>query len=219
MFFSIPSLRDIGVTLLASAGIFAATVGFASQQAFANIVSGIFIVIFKPFRVGDITEIQGNLGTIEEITLRHTVIRNYQNRRVIIPNSVISNETIVNSSIIDSKICTFWEVDISYESDIDKAISIIREEAEKHPNLIDNRSEEDIIKDKDKVTIRVIALGEYGIKIRAYLWSVDNFHGWVLRCDMYVSVKKRFDAENIEIPYPHRTIVYKQKRGDNEIPE
>lgn len=96
---------------------------------------------------------------------------------------------------------------------------IIREEAEKHPNLIDNRSEEDIAKGKDKVTIRVIALGEYGIKIRAYLWSEDNFHGWVLKCDLNVSVKKRFDAENIEIPYPHRTIVYKTKRENNEVSE
>ena len=77
IFYSIPALKDLGLTLLASAGIFAAIVGFASQQAFSNIVSGIFIVMFKPFRVGDQIKIKEDQGIIEDITLRHTVIRTF----------------------------------------------------------------------------------------------------------------------------------------------
>lgn len=106
IFMTIPKLRTLGVTLFAGAGIFAAIIGFASQAAFSNIVSGIFIVIFKPFRVGDIVKIS-NLysGVVEDITLRHTVISDFENKRLIIPNSVISAETIHNSNIIDRKVC------------------------------------------------------------------------------------------------------------------
>ena len=93
-----PPLKSVAGSLLAGAGIFAVAVGFASQQAFSNIISGIFIVIFKPFRVNDrlkIKEIYS--GIVEDITLRHTIIRDGENRRIIIPNAVIATEIIVNS--------------------------------------------------------------------------------------------------------------------------
>ncbi|MEX2588974.1 MAG: mechanosensitive ion channel domain-containing protein, partial [Chitinophagales bacterium] len=144
VFYSIPSLRAIGVTLFASAGIFAAILGFASQQAFSNIISGIFIVFFKPFRVGDTIKIGVDVfGTVEDITLRHTVIKSFENRRIVIPNSIISSETIVNSNLTDERMCNFIEFGISYDSDVDLAFKIICEEAMKHPNIIDGRSEED----------------------------------------------------------------------------
>ncbi|MDX1630211.1 MAG: mechanosensitive ion channel, partial [Fulvivirga sp.] len=91
IFSRIPELKQYGVGLFASAGVLAAIVGFASQSAFSNIVSGIFIVLFKPFRVGDHIELaQGSRGQVEDITLRHTVIKNYENRRIVIPNAIIS---------------------------------------------------------------------------------------------------------------------------------
>ena len=123
---TIPKLKSLGVTIFAGAGILAAIIGFASQAAFSNIVSGIFIVIFKPFRVGDIVKIS-NLysGIVEDITLRHTVISDFENKRLIIPNSVISAETIHNSNILDNKICNHIWYGISYDSDVDLATSII----------------------------------------------------------------------------------------------
>ncbi len=95
----VDELQTISTGIFASAGIFAAIIGFASQQAFSNIVGGIFIVIFKPFRVGDFIQVGTNIGNVEDITLRHTVIKDLQNKRIIIPNSVISTETIVNNHI------------------------------------------------------------------------------------------------------------------------
>ena len=130
IFFKIPYLKSLGTALFAGAGILAVIVGFASQKAFSNIISGIFILIFKPFKISDIIEIKdGQMGVVEEITLRHTLIRNYENRRIVIPNSVISEETIINSNIQDEKIRKHIEFGISYDSNIDKAIDIIRDEA------------------------------------------------------------------------------------------
>jgi small-conductance mechanosensitive channel len=142
IFYTIPALKILSITLFAGAGILTAIALFASQQAFANIVSGVFIVIFKPFRVNDTVDI-GSLpkGRVEDITLRHTIIRNFENRRmiIIIPNSVISSEIVVNSSIVDESICNFIDMGISYDSDIDKAMEIMKREAMAHPNFVDHR--------------------------------------------------------------------------------
>ncbi|MBI3482841.1 MAG: mechanosensitive ion channel family protein [Bacteroidetes bacterium] len=145
IFRSIPPLRTYGTGLLTGAGVLAAIVGFASQSAFSNIISGIFLVIFKPFSVGDRVKVgQSYSGDVEDITLRHTVIKDFENRRVIMPNSVISNETIINSSTIDEKICVFLEMAVSLKTNLDTAITIIQEEAMKHRYYIENRSESEI---------------------------------------------------------------------------
>lgn len=205
--YTIPELRSLGYTLFAGAGIAATILAFASQQAFSNIIGGIFIVIFKPFRVGDNVKISDQYwGIVEDITLRHTVIRNFEHRRIIIPNSVISSETILNSTIEDPKICNFIEIGIGYKSSIDKAISIIQEEALKHANLLDNRSDEQKEKGEPIVRCRVIELGKYAVNIRAYCWAADTGKAWELRCDLLKSVKERFDLEGVEIPFPQRVI-------------
>jgi len=212
IFYTIPELRTIGITLFAGAGIFAAIIGFASQEAFSNIISGIFIVIFKPFRVGDNIKI-GELhhGTVEDITLRHTIINNFENRRIVIPNTVISGQTIINSTIEDERVCSFIEFGISYDSDLDNAIRIIRDEAEKHIFCIDNRSQEEIESGLPKVIVRALGFGDSAINLRAYAWANTSREGFVMKCDLFESLKKRFDAEDIEIPYPHRTLVFKNR--------
>ena len=210
IFSLIPELKAIGLTLTAGAGVITAVLIFASQQAFSNIISGIFIVIFQPFRVDDHIKI-GDLfvGYVEDITLRHTVIRNYENRRIIIPNSVISSETIVNSNIVEDKIQNFFEIGISYDSDIDIAMEIIRSEAMKHSNFIDNRSKEEKKNNVPAVIVRVINLADWAITLRAYIWSENSPSGFVMKCDLRKSIKERFDKEGIEIPFPYRTVVFK----------
>lgn len=211
IFYKIPYLKSLGTALFAGAGIVALIVGFASQKAFSNIISGIFILIFKPFRITDIIEFKdGQKGVVEEITLRHTIIKDYENRRILIPNSTISEETIINSNIQDEKINKHIIFSISYDSDIDKAIKIIQEEAQKHSKLVDNRSADDIAKGNPIVTVRVFSLSDFSIDLKAYVWTMGNDDAFVLKCDLLKSVKQRFDREGIEIPFPYRTIVYKK---------
>ncbi len=206
-----PSLKEFTKAIFAGAGILAAIIGFASQKAFSNIIGGIFILIFRPFRVKDTIELgNGNKGVVEEITLRHTIIRNYENRRIIIPNTIISDETIVNSDLIDERIKKFIEFQVSYDSDIDLAKHIIQYEAENHPLVIDHRSQEDISNGSPKVIVRVINLGDFGITIRAYVWTNKNDDAFIISCDLNEIILKRFKEANIEIPYPHRTIVMKK---------
>lgn len=217
IFYKIPYLKSIGAALFAGAGIIAVVVGFASQKAFSNIISGIFILIFKPFRIEDTIQFKdGKQGIVEEITLRHTVIRNYENRRIIIPNSIISDETIINSDILDGKIRKHIVFGVSYDTDIDKAIEIIREEAQKHPLCIDNRTKEQIANNDPVVIVRLIALGDFAINLKAYVWTTCTDNAFLLNCDLLKSVKARFDKEGIEIPFPYRTIVYKKDLEDGQ---
>lgn len=211
IFFKIPYLKSLGTALFAGAGILTVVIGFASQKAFSNIISGVFILIFKPFKISDIIEFKdGQKGVVEEITLRHTLIKDYENRRIIIPNTIISEETIINSNIQDERIRKHVEFSISYDSSIDKAIDIIRNEVEKHPLLIDNRSKEEVENAVPLVIIRVIALSDYSVDLKAYVWTAGNDNAFILKCDVLKSVKERFDSEGIEIPFPYRTIVYKK---------
>ncbi len=214
IFIKIPFFNSLGNALFAGAGVIAAVIGFASQKAFSNIISGVFILMFKPFRVEDTIEFTTYKGVVEEITLRHTVIKDYENRRVIIPNSIISEDIIVNSDIADEKIRKHLEFGISYDSNIDKAIEIIQKEAEKHPLLIDNRTAVEINNNDPKVLVRVIGHADFSIKLKAYLWCNGNDNAFTLSCDLLKSVKEEFDKNGIEIPFPYRTIVYK-----NDLPK
>ena len=215
--YRLPGGKALAVSLFAGAGIFAAIVGFASQQAFSNIVGGIFIVIFKPFRVDDLIQVGADrMGFVVDITLRHTVIRDFNNRRIIIPNSVISAETVLNFTIEDQKICRWVEIGISYDSDINLAKKIMQEEALKHPLLIDNRTEEDIAEGKPQVDVRVIGFGDSSVNLRAWIWANSNGEAFAIHTDLNESIKARFDAEGIEIPFPYRTLVYKDAPGKPE---
>jgi len=204
---NIPYLNSMSKTLFGAAGILAAVIGFASQKAFSNIVSGLFILIFKPFRVGDIIEISGNKkGIVEEITLRHTIIKDFEFRRVIIPNSIISDETIVNSSITDEKIRKHIEFNISYDSDINLARGIIRNNIRNHPLFIDNRTSEEIARKEDQVSIRLVKWGDYYVTLKAYVWTRNFDDSFNLTCDVLESVKKDFEEKGVEIPFPRSRV-------------
>jgi len=214
---NIPDLEHIAQSLVAGAGILAIAVGFASQQALGNIISGLFIVIYKPYVINDRITLRTDLrGVVEDISLRHTVIRNFENQRIIIPNSVISNEVLINSNFSDTQICRFIDVGISYSSDIDLAKKIIAEEIENHPLNIDVRTPEDINQGVPRVTVRLISLMDSSVTIRGWAWANNANDAFVLQCDLLESIKKRFDKEGIVIPFPQRTISYLDNSSPKE---
>ncbi|HKK89612.1 MAG TPA: mechanosensitive ion channel family protein [Saprospiraceae bacterium] len=207
--YSLPNLRALASSLLAGAGILAVAVGFASQHALSNIISGVFIVLYKPFRVNNRIEIQNMIGIIEDITLRHTVIRDFQNRRIIIPNSLISEEIILNADFQDDRICKHLELVISFESDLKKAKEIMRDEVSHHPLVIDPRSPKEIEEGIDEVVVRVLNLGPEGVRIRAWAWAKNAADAFQMSCELFESIKLRFDEEKIDIAYPHRVLLNK----------
>ena len=203
----VPSLRTLARSLLAGAGILAVAIGFASQHALSNIISGFFIVLFKPFKVHDRLEVKGLEGFVEDITLRHTVIRDFEHRRILIPNTVISDEVLINSHFVNDEIRRRIDINISFDSDIDLAKKIMKEEAENHPLHIDARTPQQKANGEPDVMVRVIKIGEYALKLRAWTWAKNAKESFILNCDLLESIKKRFDREGIKIPYPHQVVI------------
>lgn len=215
IFWRIPTLHSFGKTLFAGAGIAAAIIGFASQEAFSNIISGVFIVIFKPFSVGDYIKLltSNQIGIVEDITIRHTIIKSIENRRIVIPNSVISREAILNSTIKDPRVMFNLEVVVVYESNIDRALEIMREEPLKHPDFIDGRTEAKKRENYPIVVSKVVALEDNGVRCRAYVWAPNNDAAFEMKCDLLKSLKDRFDQEDIQISHAQRLMGLNTKKA------
>ncbi len=235
--FSIPGLRSLSVALFTGAGIAGIVLGFAAQNTLSNIIAGLSLAVFQPFRVGDRLDIMNEYGKVTDLNLRHTVIITWDNRRLIIPNSKISNEAIINWTIEDPAVIWPIDIGISYDADIDQARKIMIEEARKHPNVMPpQKVQYSIVKpsliksetlrmgfldspvlhpvdpdfrERGEVKVNVVELGDSAVKLRMNVWFKDRSIAYSSGCEIREAIKKRFDKEGIEIPYPHRTIVYK----------
>ena len=157
LIYVVPSLRSKATIIFSGAGILAAIIGFAAQAALSNLIAGVFIVIFKPFRVGDYIKIdEERIGIVQDITLRHTIINTFENKRLIIPNSIISTESILNHTIEDSHILSFNNFKIGLNADVELAKKIIQEEALKLDHVIDNRTPDDVLTEEHQIIVRFI---------------------------------------------------------------
>ena len=205
---TVPTLRSKATLIFSGAGILAAILGFAAQAALSNLIAGAFIVMFRPFRVGDYIKLDAQrMGIVEDITLRHTVINNFENKRLIIPNSIISTESILNHNIEDSHILSFNNFKIGIRADIDLAKKIIQEEAEKLEFVIDNRTPDEVMKNQPQIEVRVIEVLDSYIHLRAYIWLNNPFKEFKIQCDLKEAVYKRFRKEGIQMPIPVRRII------------
>lgn len=135
----VPQLNRVATALLAGAGIAGLAIGYAARDSLSNLTSGIFIAIFQPFRVGDLVNFRNDYGEVEDLTLRHTVIRTPDNRRIIIPNSTMSTEPIINWSIRDPEVVWTLDFDLKKAEEIDLARKIILDKARSHPMVLKNR--------------------------------------------------------------------------------
>ena len=200
----IPALNRVAIAMLAGAGVAGIAIGFAAQDSLSNIISGILLAVFKPIRIGDYVNFKGEYGHIEDLTLRHTIICTWDLRRIIVPNSLISSDYIVNWSIGSPE--TIWPVDfgIAYTSDIDKARNIIIEETKRHPQ---------VMKDEE-INVRLTELGDFAVNLRLTFHVPSRGDAFDTGCDIREAVKKRFDAEGIEIPYPYQNIVIQRDASE-----
>lgn len=197
----VPGLRALVGTAMAGAGITALVIGFAAKSTLANLISGLSLAVYRPFRIGDIVTIEDEYGTVEDITLRHTIVRTWEYKRLIIPNEKIDSISLINYSIIDPRILCRIEMGVSYDTDIDLTRRLVLDEAMKCPYR-DTAA--------DEPWMRVISHGDFSIGIRLYVWVKNVDDSWLTKFWLLENIKKRFDREGVEIPFPYRTLVYKK---------
>jgi small-conductance mechanosensitive channel len=180
--------------LLGAAGIAGVVLGIASQSSVANIVGGLFLLSEKPFKVGDFVEVTGIRGVILSVDLLSVKMRTLDNRFVRIPNETMIKSVVTN--ITHFPIRRFeLTVGVAYKEDVGRAVDVLKDVADKNPLCLD----------EPEPLVQFVNFGDSALEIFFGVWfsSTDYF---ALRGSIVREIKERFDAEGIEIPFPHRTL-------------
>ena len=186
------------VAILGAAGL---AVGLALQGSLANFAGGVLILLFKPFKVGDVIETQGFLGSVTSIQIFNTVLNTPDNKKIIIPNGAVSSGAITNFSA-EEKRRVDMEFGIGYSDDIKKA---------KETLLKIISSDERIISEPAAPFVAVKELADSSVNIVVRVW-VNASDYWGVFFDMQENAKLTFDKEGISIPFPQRDVhLFQQK--------
>jgi len=198
----IAAIGAIGIQTTSFIAIFGAAglaVGLALQGSLSNFASGVLIVLFRPYRVGDFIEAAGIAGSVEQVQILTTILKTGDNKQIIVPNSQIMDSIITNYSANPTRRVDMV-VGVSYDDDLDKVRKTI----------------EDLIAAEDRIlaepapTIAVSALADSSVNFVVRPW-VNAADYWGVMFDMTEAIKKRFDKEGISFPFPQQDVhLYKQ---------
>jgi len=172
-------------------------IGFAMQDVIKNFVSGVFIYTDRPFRIGDWIEWDDRAGIVEDISLRVTRVRTFDNELLTVPNSQLTDDVIKNPVAKDTLRIRFV-FGIGYDDDIERATEIILEEAERHEEILDDPAP----------TVRLTELADSYVGLQSRVWIEEPSRADYLgiRGEYVTDVKQRFDEADITIPFPQRSL-------------
>lgn len=195
LFIAVASMVGIQTTsFIAVLGAAGLAVGLALQGSLANFAGGVLILLFKPYKVGDVIEAQGHIGVVKQIQIFNTILTTGDNRVVIIPNGPLSNGSLININQMPTRRIDF-SFGIGYGDSIDKAKAVLE-------GLV--AADSRILKDPAHL-IAIEALADSSVNIKVRVW-VNTADYWAVNFDMIEAVKKKFDAEDISIPFPQRDV-------------
>jgi small conductance mechanosensitive channel len=180
--------------LLAVVGAAGFVIAFALQDSLSNFASGLMILFFRPFDVGDVVDAGGVSGSVQSMNLVSTTIKTFDSKTMVVPNNKIWNDVITNATRVDTRRVDL-EFRIGYSDDIDQAQAIIEETVGKHPKVLED----------PEPVIRMNTLADSSINFICRPWARTGDY-WVVYWDILREVKRRFDAEGIGIPYPQRDV-------------
>jgi len=191
-------LNTFGVettSIIAAIGAVGLAIGLALQGTLSNVAAGVMIILFRPFKMGDFIAVNGEMGTVKDITLNVTELANMGNVQTIIPNSQVWGNTITNYSTYELRRAE-WTFGVGYGVDLGRAEKVIRETL-----MGDERALHE-----PEPFIQVNNLGDFSVDFLARVWvtSADHFQ---YQADMKRAVKEALDAADLDIPFPTRTIV------------
>lgn len=192
---SVASMVGIATTsFIAVLGAAGLAVGLALQGSLANFAGGVLVLLFRPFRVGEMIEAQGFFGTVHEIQIFHTVVKTFDNRTIIVPNGALSNDLIINLSREQNRRAE-WTFGVSYEDDMEKVRNIILEQLHADERVLTEPAP----------TVVLASFGDSSVNFMARAW-VNADELWPLTWDINARVKKAFDEADITIPFPQRDV-------------
>lgn len=192
-------VRSLGINIDLILGVFAALglgIGFALQDVFKDLISGIIILFEGNVAVGDILEVDGLTGQVKEIKLRTSLIRTRDGIYMVIPNNRIVNEKVVNWSA-DNKITRFFvSVGVAYGSDVEKVKTLLLTCAEAH----------EAVSKRPNPIVFFNDFGDSALTFELHFWVLDTWHIEVIKSDLRFAIDKAFRDNNIQIPFPQRDV-------------
>ncbi len=200
----IAAIGQLGIQTTSFIAIFGAAglaVGLALQGSLSNFASGVLIVMFRPYKVGDFVEAAGISGSIEQVQILTTIFKTGDNKQVIVPNSQVMNSIITNYSANDTRRIDMV-VGVSYDDDLDKVRKTLEEIVAADTRVLDDPAPQ----------IAVSELADSSVNFILRPWCATSDY-WSLRFDLTETIKKRFDKESISFPYPQQD-VHLYKAGD-----
>lgn len=195
LFISIASMLGIATTsFIAVLGAAGLAVGLALQGSLSNFAGGVLVLIFKPYKVGDLIEAQGYVGTVKEVQIFNTILITPQNERVIIPNGKLSNDSLINYSAEGQRRVDLI-VGISYGADIDKAKTVLLEMM---------KADEKVLNEPvPYVGVETLADSSVNLVVRPWCNVADY---WDVYFGITEKAKKTLDNNGIEIPFPQMDV-------------
>ena len=167
-------LKTLALGMLASAGVAGVALGFAAQTTVANLVSGIVIAFAQPIRLGDSVTVDDEFGTVESIGLFYTSIRIWDNRRLVIPNKLLSDRTIRNYTLIDPRMPALVTLRLEYGTDVDAVRKLLLETAQAHPLFLN----------APPASVQVIEADNLGVTVRLMAWAATQADAWTLAAEV-----------------------------------
>jgi small conductance mechanosensitive channel len=183
------------VALIGAAGL---AIGLALQGTLSNVAAGVMIVFFRPIKIGDFVEVNGQMGTVKEITLNCTELASAANIQIIIPNSQVWGNTIINYSTYTTRRAE-WIFGVGYGANLKLAENTIR-----NTIMADPRAKAD-----PEPFIQVNNLGDSSVDFLVRVWC-DSSDAFAFQADMKRQVKEALDIAGIDIPFPTQTVVHVQ---------
>ncbi len=204
-------LHQLGISIapiLAAAGVVGVAVGFGAQSLIKDYFNGFFLLLENQIRQGDVVEAGGKGGFVEEVTLRHIKMRDYDGNVHYVPNGIITTVTNMSRGFAHSVI----DIGVAYRENVDEVMQIMRKVGE------DMRTDEEFqFKILDNLEMAGIdKLGDSAVTIRCR-FKVKALEQWTVRREFFKRIKEQFDKRGIEIPYPHLT-VYPGQLKDGSAP-
>lgn len=167
-------LRKISVAMFASAGLAGIALGFAAQTTVANLISGVIIAFVQPLRLGDRVRVEDEYGEVEEIGLFYTLIKTWDNRRVVIPNQILSNRVIKNYTLRDPRMAATVSLRLDFATDVESVRTTLLELAHAHPLCIDD----------PPADVELVDTDDSGITVRLKAWARDQPDAWTLGAEL-----------------------------------
>lgn len=185
----VAALKRVAVGMFASAGVVGVALGFAAQTTMANLVSGVIIAFVQPIRLGDSVTIEGEYGAVESIGLFYTHIRTWDNRRLVLPNKLLSDQAIRNYTLVDAHMPALVELRLDYEADLEAVREALLEEARVHRLFLPDPAP----------SVQVVDADDVGVSVRLSAWTLNQSDAWTLAVEVRESAVRRLAASDVPV--------------------